>query len=78
MRHKAKRAYEPDARDFYKMFFLCDRLDETQVAIGIETLEVDFFRRDKLPPLSLGRCLETDIEAAFEFATGNQTVPNFD
>lgn len=78
VRHKAKRAYEPDARDFYKLFFLCDRIDETQVAIGIETLEVDFFRRDKLPPLSLGRCLETDVEAAFEFARGNQTMPTFD
>lgn len=25
VRHKAKGTYEPDARDFYKMFFLCDR-----------------------------------------------------
>jgi ADP-ribose pyrophosphatase YjhB (NUDIX family) len=27
VRHKAKQPYEPDIRDFYKMFFLCRRVD---------------------------------------------------
>lgn len=78
VRHKAKRSYEPDARDFYKLFFLCQRVDNKQATAGIETLEAEYFSRDNLPPLSLGRCLETDIEAAFEFANGNQRVSTFD
>ena len=65
IRHKAKRPYEPDARDFYKMFFLCDRLDRALPQPGLETLDVDFFPADALPELSLGRVIAKDIHDAF-------------
>ncbi|QAY78804.1 NUDIX hydrolase [Sphingosinicella sp. BN140058] len=67
IRHKAKRAYEPDARDFYKLFFLCDTLDEAVARPGLETLDARFFPPDALPELSLGRVIEKDIYDAFAY-----------
>ncbi len=78
VRHKAKRPYEPDARDFYKMFFLCERTDEAAPRAGAETSDARFFRGDKLPQLSAGRVLETDIEAAFAFHRGELRATSFD
>lgn len=67
VRHKAKHEYEPDARDFYKLFFLCEQIDASQPVPGPETSQAQFFGRDELPPLSAGRTLEKDIAAAFAF-----------
>jgi ADP-ribose pyrophosphatase YjhB (NUDIX family) len=78
VRHKAKRPYEPDARDFYKMFFLCERADAAPPRAGAETSEAHFFRQDRLPELSLGRVLESDIEAAFAFHRGELSRTAFD
>ncbi len=65
VRHKATQPYDPDVREFYKLFFLCRRLDDRDPAPGHETLDAGFFRLDALPPLSTGRVLETDIAAAY-------------
>lgn len=70
IRHKAKGRYEPDARDFYKMFFLCDRIGTLQFEPGVETTEVAFFAQDELPSLSPGRTVIGDIELAFSFNAG--------
>lgn len=78
VRHKAKRPYDPDARDFYKLFFLCDRADEAQPTTGLETSEARFFPRRALPPLSRGRVIEQDIEAAFSHAEGGLQPAFFD
>lgn len=78
VRHKAKRAYEPDARDFYKLFFLCDRVDSVTPAAGLETSEAGFFPRGALPPLSRGRVIEQDVEAAFVHAEGGRQAAFFD
>lgn len=67
VRHKAKQVYEPDIRDFYKMFFLCRRVDAQPPKPGPEIIDATFFARDGLPQLSKGRVIETDIEAAFVF-----------
>jgi ADP-ribose pyrophosphatase YjhB (NUDIX family) len=67
VRHKAKQAYEPDIRDFYKMFFLCRRVDVEPPKPGSEITDAAFFARDGLPQLSKGRVIERDIEAAFVF-----------
>ena len=67
VRHKAKQAYAPDIRDFYKMFFLCRRVDAEPLKPGSETTDAAFFARDGLPELSRGRVIEKDIEAAFVF-----------
>jgi ADP-ribose pyrophosphatase YjhB (NUDIX family) len=55
VRHKAKQPYDPDARDFYKLFFLCDRIDATEPCSGSDTTDVGFFPLDRLPKLSRGR-----------------------
>jgi ADP-ribose pyrophosphatase YjhB (NUDIX family) len=78
VRHKAKQPYAPDARDFYKMFFLCDRTDARLPQTGLETIEANFFRLDNLPALSTGRVIESDIHAAFAFAADEQRPAFFD
>jgi ADP-ribose pyrophosphatase YjhB (NUDIX family) len=78
IRHKAKHDYEPDARDFYKLFFLCQRIDDADPMPGLETSQVNFFGRDELPPLSKGRTVETDITAAFAFKEDPHALALFD
>lgn len=68
VRHKAGAGYTPDVRDFYKLFFLCQRSDRAAPCPGSETIEARFFTPDALPDLSRGRTIEADIEAAFAFA----------
>ncbi len=76
VRHKASSGYPADVRDFYKMFFLCDRTDNAIPEPGLETIEARFFGIDDLPPLSRGRTIEADIHAAFAYAT-DTTKPAF-
>jgi ADP-ribose pyrophosphatase YjhB (NUDIX family) len=76
--HKAKHPYEPDARDFYKLFFLCEPLGPDEPVPGTETSQVRFFGRDELPDLSRGRTLESDIDAAFAFHADPRRPVTFD
>jgi ADP-ribose pyrophosphatase YjhB (NUDIX family) len=78
IRHKAKHAYDPDPRDFYKIFFLCERAAAGMPRAGAETNGADFFPRGELPPLSRGRVLESDIEAAFLFHEDPTRIMLFD
>lgn len=78
VRHKAGGGYPADIRDFYKMFFLCDRSGKKRARAGMETSDARFFTRDNLPPLSRGRTIESDISAAFAFATDVQRPAYFD
>ncbi|RZN16265.1 DNA mismatch repair protein MutT [Bradyrhizobium sp. Leo170] len=78
VRHKASASYSPDVRDFYKMFFLCTRLPCSLVKTTLETSEAEFFPKDQLPPLSRGRTIESDVEAAFAFATDTNRPAFFD
>lgn len=78
IRHKAKHEYNPDVRDFYKFFFLCERLDASAPKPGSETSAAAFFSLDELPSLSKGRTLEKDIIAAFAFRDRPQQPLIFD
>ena len=78
VRHMASHPYPADVREFYKLFFLCDRLDDRAPAAGGETSEAGFFRLDGLPPLSRGRVLEKDIAAAFAYAADASRPAFFD
>jgi len=78
VRHKAKHPYGSDARDFYKLFFLCDPIDESQIRPGHEVTDAAFFSRDQIPPLSRGRVIESDIDAAFAFLEGSLHETIFD
>ncbi|MFT3964414.1 MAG: NUDIX hydrolase [Sphingobium sp.] len=78
VRHKAAHGYSADVRDFYKLFFLCERVDDREPAAGPETSDAAYFPRDRLPPLSPGRVLAADIEAAFDFAEDPNRPACFD
>lgn len=78
IRHKARHQYDPDARDFYKIFFICESCDDSAPCPGPEVTEVGFFDLDDLPPLSTSRVLEKDIAAAFKFKDDPQKLSLFD
>ncbi|SDJ90660.1 NUDIX hydrolase [Aliiruegeria lutimaris] len=64
LRHRAKQPGEPDFRDFYKFFFLCDPLAPEEPAPGPETSEAEFFDPGELPEMSLGRSNPADVARA--------------
>lgn len=78
VKHKARHGYDPDARDFYKIFFLCECVDNSRPAPGVETSEVGFFDIGDLPPLSTGRTIKEDILAAFDVYSHPSTRVEFD
>jgi len=78
IRHKAKHEYDPDVRDYYKIFFSCQQLDLSSPQPGPEISEVEFFALQDLPPLSKDRILTKDIEAAFAFRNDPRAMPFFD
>ena len=78
LRHKARHGYPADARDFYKLFFLCDRPDRTPPQPGLETMGAAFFAPDDLPELSLGRIIAKDITDAFAFHASDIKTTPFD
>lgn len=61
VRHRAKRAEDPDYLDFYKFYFLCDCLDGAEPAPGPETLDARFFDPGALPDLSRNRTRQEDV-----------------
>ena len=78
LRHKARHPYPADARDFYKLFFLCDPTAETVPHPGPETSDAAYFPPDALPDLSLVRNITADIEAAFSAAERATDAASFD
>jgi ADP-ribose pyrophosphatase YjhB (NUDIX family) len=61
----------------YKMFFICE-ITGGAATPSDETSEVDFFARDALPPLSLGRTTPVQIERMFQHAENPQLPADFD
>ncbi len=78
LRHKARHSYPADARDFYKVFFLCDEVEATHPVAGAETTDVAFFAADDLPELSLTRTIQSDILTAFKVAASDNPTAEFD
>ena len=78
LRHKARHPYPADARDFYKLFFLCDEVGADAPQAGAETSEAAFFAPDALPDLSLTRNLQQDIESALVACRAEQVSTLFD
>jgi ADP-ribose pyrophosphatase YjhB (NUDIX family) len=67
VRHKAKGPFNPDVREFYKFYFICDRTDGRDPVAGPEVSDVGFFSRNHLPELCNDRIVEEDIHRAFSF-----------
>jgi len=61
----------------YKMFFLCD-ITGGAARASDETSEADFFRRDALPPLTLGRTTAAQIDRMFHHAEHPEIPTDFD
>ena len=78
IKHKAKHDYDPDVRDFYKIFFLCKSADRLSIRPNTEIMDADFFSLDSLPPLSKGRIIESDIHDAFAFRSNMMLGPSVD
>ncbi len=78
VRHKARHRYDADTRDFYKLFFLCERLDDAAPRPGAETTDAAFFAADAIPPLSTGRTLPEDVAAALARARDPSRPIEFD
>lgn len=78
IRHKAKHAYPADVLDFYKLFFLCERLDDAPLDPGHEVHEAAYFSPDELPPLSEPRVIARDIIEAFAYLADPQRPPLID
>jgi ADP-ribose pyrophosphatase YjhB (NUDIX family) len=78
LRHKASAPYPPDARDFYKLHFICADDGVSAPSAGVETHQARFFAPDQLPPLSPGKNLPDDISAAFDYAAIAPAPTRFD
>jgi len=59
-------------------FDLCEQVDDESPAPGLETIGAGFFGLDELPPLSTGRVIYSDIEAAVSSAGRRREPAAFD
>ncbi len=78
VRHKARHPYKADARDFYKFYFLCERLDGAEPSPGPETMDAGYFPLQGLPPLSTARVIADDIHLAFDYLNNPRQPAFFD
>ena len=79
VRHKAKHAFRPDSRDFYKFYFECDMQPADQKLVcGYETQAAQFFTRENIPDLSQGRTIAADIDLAYRHYLDPGQLPTFD
>lgn len=69
--------HPPIAAHAYKLFFQCDLVGGDARAEG-ETDAVDFFPKDKIPPLSLTRVTGAQIEQLFEHFSHPDWPTQFD
>jgi ADP-ribose pyrophosphatase YjhB (NUDIX family) len=75
---RAKHPHEPPFPfHIYKLFFLCDIVGGEARAAG-ETLAVDFFPPDALPPLSVSRIVPGQIQRLFDHAANPSLPVDFD
>ncbi len=61
----------------YKIFFICELVGGNASA-SMETSGAEFFPRDALPPLSIGRSTPQQIERMFEHAERPELATDFD
>lgn len=78
VRHKARHPYPLDPKDFYKLFFLCKQIGDSDPTTGPETSDVGFFPQDDLPELSPSRIIIEDILEAFKANAADQDYTVFD
>ena len=78
VRHKARGSYDPDTLDYYKLFFLCEAINGSEVSPGMEISEVGYFDAENIPPLSTNRVVLTDLLEAWECLSREVVQTRFD
>lgn len=74
---KAKHDHPPQLWYVYKLFFRCELLGGAPAA-NHEIVEVGWFARDALPPLSLHRNTPAQIDRLFEYEAHPELPTDFD
>ncbi len=74
---KNKHAHPIQLPHIYKVFFICE-LVGGEKRPSIETSEIEFFEKDKLPDLSLSRVTKSQIDRAFEHKQNMELPTDFD
>lgn len=74
---RTRQGHPPIPFHAYKAFFLCE-IVSGEAKTSIETVEVAFFARDALPPLSLGRVTPRQIERFYEHKDHPDWPADFD
>jgi ADP-ribose pyrophosphatase YjhB (NUDIX family) len=74
---RRKHPHPPQFHHIYKLFFLCDLTGGT-ASTGTETDAVDFFAEDALPPLSLQRITDRQIQMMFRHERERTLPTEFD
>jgi ADP-ribose pyrophosphatase YjhB (NUDIX family) len=74
---RTRQGHPPIPFHTYKVFFQCEIVGG-EAAASMETAEVGFFRRDALPPLSLGRVTPRQIARFFDHRDHPEWPTDFD
>lgn len=74
---KQKQNMPPAFEYVYKIFLLCEKLDNN-ISVGSETSDVGWFDENSLPDLSTPRNTIEQIKIMFEYHQGERTEPYFD
>lgn len=72
-----KHDHPPSVFHIYKLFFLCELIGG-EATTSIETDDVGFFRKDELPPLSVGKVTPAQIARMFEYLGQPNQPADFD
>ncbi len=74
---KQKQKMPPAFEYVYKIFLLCEKLNNN-IAPGVETIDVNWFREDEIPDLSEPRNTPEQIKMMFRYLRGEITDVYFD
>lgn len=74
---KQKQGMPPAFEYVYKIYMLCEKLDDN-ISTGSETSDVRWFDENDLPELSQPRNTEAQIAMMYEYHRGERTEPYFD
>lgn len=77
LQDKAKQNHPPDIFYVYKVFMLCEIIEET-LSAGTETLAAGFFSPDSLPVLSVGRTTREQLQLMYKLAVDPDSIAVFD
>jgi len=76
-RSNPRHGHPPSILHIYKLFFVCERTGGT-ATLSNETDGVEFFPVHQLPPLSVGRTSQTQIERLYEHHLNRSLPTDFD